>query len=127
MTFEHIFYMGLAGFIGVNVNVWVTRPLNNLKIGKNNIPWGSIIINALTAFVLGFLITQLQRDTAMFQYLCVGLVGSIGSSYAFYSDNIITKWASLKLRMAQILRLGFEIGLDTFLLIMGMQIGPTLF
>lgn len=129
LTFEHILYIGLAGFIGVNINVWLAKPLNNIRIGKLKkiyLPWGSIIVNALSACALGIVTTQFPRDSPMFQYLCIGLIGSIGSSYALFSSNLIKRDRFIKLKIAQIARLVIEIILDVLFLIVGMQVGTTL-
>ncbi|WP_371803120.1 hypothetical protein [Candidatus Lokiarchaeum ossiferum] len=125
-TFEQIIYIGLAGFIGVNLNSWLTKLLLrfNLKISSRyHIPWGIIIINAIAALILGIFIEKLEDDTFLFQYICVGLIGSIGSSYILFSNYLIRKNYSKNQKIVQVVRLIGEILIDTLCLILGLQIG----
>ena len=125
ISFENVFYIGLAGFIGVNLNIWITRLLKRIKLKKNHryyIPWGIIIVNAVAALALGILMNRFEENSFLFQYICVGLIGSIGSSYMLFSNNIFSKYIDADQRIVSIVRIFGEIIIDILLLMLGMQI-----
>lgn len=124
-SFENILYIGLAGFIGVNLNFWLTRLLNRIHFKKNPhyyIPWGLIILNAVAALALGILMNKLDENTIWFQYICVGLIGSIGSSYFFFSNTIFRSSTPSDQKIVYVVRLLGEILLDILFLSIGLQI-----
>jgi len=84
-----IIYIGAGGFIGAVMRFLLSRYLNNFMV---NFPLGTLCVNALGSFVLGFIIYSLSAGKKIpgdvRDFLTIGLIGGFTTMSSFAYESI---------------------------------------
>src|SRR4030095_8389711 len=87
-----ILYIGTGGFIGAVMRFLLSRYLNNFMA---NFPLGTLCVNAIGSFVLGFIIYSVSAGKKIpgdvRDFLTIGLIGGFTtmSSFAYESFRLM--------------------------------------
>lgn len=88
---KNILFIGAGGFIGSIARYYVSRL--NLGINFFSIPLGTLLINILGSFILGFLIGISEKseilNTETRLFLMVGLCGGFTTFSTFAGENLV--------------------------------------
>lgn len=84
------FYLGLGGFLGTAGRYWTGYWMTRL-LGEN-FPWGTITVNLIGSFFIGFLMVLLTRPALSHPgfrlFFIVGLMGGFTTYSSFSLDNL---------------------------------------
>ncbi len=84
----HIFYIGIGGFIGAILRYLTSKYLNNLF---SNFPAGTLAVNVIGSFILGFIIYSLSYgrsiSTNLRDFIIIGFIGGFTTMSAFAYES----------------------------------------
>lgn len=117
----HVIYIGLGGFIGAVSRYLVSRYLGNLI---PSFPLGTLAVNILGSFILGFIIYSLSQGKTispdMRDFITIGIIGGFTtmSSFAYESFRMA--------ELGQMLFFALNIALNIVLCIAAIYAGKEL-
>lgn len=117
----HVIYIGLGGFIGAVSRYLVSRYLGNLI---PSFPLGTLAVNILGSFALGFIIYSLSQGKTispdMRDFITIGIIGGFTtmSSFAYESFRMA--------ELGQMLFFALNIALNVVLCIAAIYAGKEL-
>jgi len=87
---QKVFYVGLGGFIGASLRYLIS--LQSSKIFNFNIPMGTLIVNVLGGFFIGF-IMELSLSTDIISpdlrlFLTTGILGGLTTFSTFSYETV---------------------------------------
>lgn len=108
---KNLLLIGLGGFVGSVARYLVSRL--NLHIDFLSIPFGTLLVNILGSFLIGFLIGISERSALLNvewrMFLMIGLCGGFTTFSTFAGENLML------LRNGQVFSLFLYTGLSLFL------------
>jgi CrcB protein len=116
-----LIYIGVGGFIGSILRFLLSRYLNNFTV---NFPLGTLCINVLGSFVIGFIITSLAAGKKipadLRDFLTIGLIGGFTtmSSFAYESFRLA--------ELNEFMLFGLNIFLNIILCLIAVYLGKEL-
>ena len=116
-----LIYIGIGGFVGSILRFLLSRYLNNFTV---NFPLGTLCVNVLGSFVLGFLISSLAAGKKipadLKDLLTIGLIGGFTtmSSFAYESFRLA--------ELNEYLLFGLNISLNITLSLIAVYLGKEL-
>jgi fluoride exporter len=88
---KHILIIGFGGFIGSVARYFVS--LLNLSVNFLSIPVGTLLVNVVGSFVIGFIIGVAEKSTILTTewrlFLMVGLCGGFTTFSSFAGENLV--------------------------------------
>lgn len=117
----HILYIGFGGFIGAVSRFLISRYLNNLLPA---FPLGTLAVNVLGSFVLGFIMYSVSAgrniSPELRDFIAIGIIGGFTtmSSFAYESFRL--------LELTQVIYFALNIALNIILCIGAIYAGKEL-
>lgn len=117
----HILYIGFGGFIGAVSRFLISRYLNNLLPA---FPLGTLAVNVLGSFVLGFIMYSVSAgrniSPELRDFIAIGIIGGFTtmSSFAYESFRL--------LELTQVMYFALNIALNIILCIGAIYAGKEL-
>lgn len=116
-----LLYIGIGGFIGSILRFLLSRFLNNFTV---SFPLGTLCVNVLGSFVLGFILTSItvgkEIPANLRDLLTIGLIGGFTtmSSFAYESFRLT--------ELNEYLLFGLNISLNIILSLVAVYLGKEL-
>ena len=116
-----LIYIGIGGFIGSILRFLLSRYLNNFTV---NFPLGTLCVNVLGSFVLGFILASVASGKVIFanlrDLLTIGLIGGFTtmSSFAYESFRLT--------ELNEYLLFGLNVSLNIILSLIAVYLGKEL-
>ncbi|KAF2955627.1 fluoride efflux transporter CrcB [Marinitoga sp. 38H-ov] len=109
-----LIYIGLGGFCGAILRYLLSKYINTLfSIG--NMPYGTLFVNILGAFILSFLMSlsvyKLEIPKSFMLFFATGFIGSFTTFSTFMYETIILSEESFSLYSLLYLSLSIILGL----------------
>jgi len=119
---RNILLIGIGGFIGSVARYFVS--LLNLSINFHSIPVGTLLVNVIGSFIIGFLTGIAEKSTILTAewrlFLMVGLCGGFTTFSSFANENLVL------LHNGQIFSLLLYTGLSIFIGFLAVWLGYAL-
>lgn len=119
---RNILLIGIGGFIGSVARYFVS--LLNLSINFYSIPVGTLLVNVIGSFIIGFLTGIAEKSTILTAewrlFLMVGLCGGFTTFSSFANENLVL------LHNGQIFSLLLYTGLSIFIGFLAVWLGYAL-
>lgn len=116
---RNILLIGIGGFIGSVARYFVS--LLNLSINFHSIPVGTLLVNVIGSFIIGFLTGIAEKSTILTAewrlFLMVGLCGGFTTFSSFANENLVL------LHNGQIFSLLLYTGLSIFIGFLAVWLG----
>lgn len=102
MTLTHLFAVAAGGAMGSVGRYWLSHHVN-LAMGYGGLPWGTLSVNVMGSFAIGFLLIALQEwlhaaDTWRL-LLVVGVLGGF-TTFSSFSWDTYALWVQGKVWLA---------------------------
>lgn len=85
-----VFYVFIGGGLGSVFRYWVSSFMQ--KIAASHLPYGTLTVNIIGSFLIGFIITYIESRTAEFPYwrqlLVIGFLGGFTTFSSFSFDTL---------------------------------------
>jgi len=102
MTSQHFIAVGLGGALGSMGRYWLSHQVN-LWLGVGGFPWGTLSVNLIGSFAIGFLLIALQEwlhaDPVWRLLLVVGFLGGF-TTFSSFSWDTYALWQQAKYTLA---------------------------
>lgn len=102
MTWTHLSAVALGGAVGSVGRYWLSHQVNAM-MGFGGFPWGTLSVNVIGSFLIGFLMIllqeSLQADAHWRLLLVVGLLGGF-TTFSSFSWDTYALWMQGKQLMA---------------------------
>ena len=123
MTLTHILAVAAGGAIGSVGRYWLSHHVN-VMMGYGGLPWGTLSVNVIGSFAIGFLLIALQEwlhaaDTWRL-LLVVGLLGGF-TTFSSFSWDTYALWVQGKVWLASI-----NVGVSVLSCVLGTALGVAL-
>jgi CrcB protein len=120
MTLTHILAVAAGGAIGSVGRYWMAHQVN-LSMGYGGLPWGTLSVNVIGSFLIGFLLIALQEwlhaaDTWRL-LLVVGVLGGF-TTFSSFSWDTYALWAQGKVMLASV-----NVGVSLLSCLLGTALG----
>ncbi|WGS64145.1 fluoride efflux transporter CrcB [Marinitoga aeolica] len=109
-----LIYIGLGGFLGAISRYLVSKYINSF-LSLGNMPYGTLFVNILGAFVLSFLMSlsiyKLEFPKSFMLFFATGFIGSFTTFSTFMYETIVLSEESFTLYSLLYLSLSIILGL----------------
>jgi len=117
------FYVFIGGGVGSVFRFWVSSLVQ--KTAQSHIPYGTLTVNVIGSFIIGFIITYIESRNAEFPYwrqlLVIGFLGGF-TTFSSFSYDTLSLFRNNEL-MAAFLNIVGNLGLCIGASFLGMLVG----